>query len=147
MKTCSNPDCPCDNPQPNSEFYTKKRRCRTCLLAVARAWREIDDNRKAHGTAVEREGQQRLTIGPLRSWLRQQVQIEGLRDPLCDGHGVLAHKLGIHPRRLWGWLNDPDQKRVTLDAVDAAFCSFGDPSLLRDIYPELYPWDEQERAA
>lgn len=136
MKICSNLDCPYNGrPQANSNFYKKKRQCRTCIRAKALIWRGgIRELRETSAFAIDRERKMRLPIGPWRAWLlNAEASIEA-----SNHQATLAARLNISERRLWSWTRDQRQRSVDLDLVDQAVCAWGDPRILREVYPELY---------
>lgn len=122
--------------------------------------RRTADGRRRRGEAqgdyrprpiVDTEGTRRLPIAPLRAWLQQQLAFigskalaapvelaqVGMLTPLAD----LAQRLGVPEKRLYCWLHINDTF-VTLDHVDQALCNWGDPLLLRELYPEIYEVEE-----
>jgi hypothetical protein len=136
MRVCPNPDCPFQGqPQHASQFYKKKRQCRTCCKRVAAAWRMAARERfETSPFEVDREPKMRLPIEPFRRWL---AVVEMTIDA-DDRMAVLAARLEISERRLWSWLRDQRQQTVDLDLIDRALCAWGDPRLLGDLYPALY---------
>jgi len=77
----------------------------------------------------------RLPIGPFREWLLRQEAILG-------DVGVLARRLEVSPKTLYGWTRRRDTSWVTLDSVDAAGVAYGQTLLLRELYPETYDLPE-----
>lgn len=76
-----------------------------------------------------------LDIGPFREWITRQVAIVG-------GRTQLAVMIGRTERQVWGWMCDPRSETVTLDNVDQTGVTYGEPMLLRQLYPHLYDLPE-----
>lgn len=137
-KVCSNPTCPHKGkPQPLTNFYARKARCKTCTKAKARNWSEITREKHAEKVArnipVEMEGTTWLPVDPWKQWLRAFIADRSSIDQAaCD--------LGIDERVLWRWLYELTD-RVNLDSVDAALCHCFRTGELQEIYPHLF--DEQ----
>lgn len=103
---------------------TVRPRCRECQSAK-------EKRERLRGNA-------RLPIEPWREWLHARSAEYGDDERL-------AADLGVWARRLFGWRYD--NKTVPLDSVDAALCHIGQPWMLRELYPELYQFDDEEQAA
>jgi hypothetical protein len=82
-----------------------------------------------------RSTSRRLSLAPWRAWLLQALAQE-------DGQASLANRLDVDQRRLYTWLHDGSY--VCLDTVDRALCAYGSPGALRDIYPHLFEFDEEQ---
>lgn len=139
MKTCTRPGChAAGQPQPDSEFRRPKRHtCRTCVNVRAA---ELERQRRASPYAVDREHVGRVSITPFRGWLWDRM-LE-IRVTYDDPSAVMAARLGVAERTLARWLNDPTVRQVSVDMADRAFVRWGNPALLRDLYPELYAFPD-----
>lgn len=134
LRVCSRNDCPFKGqPQPITEFYKGRRDCRTCRKRlnagnVSRGYR----NRKNSPHAVVREGSRRLPIEPWRNWLLERMDAEGKEQ--------LAFSLGVSDRIIWRWIHESEH--ADLDAIDRALCHRWTPWVLRELYPEIYDFED-----
>lgn len=58
MKTCSNPECTAENPQPDDQFTKGMVRCRTCVKEANALWRK--NNPEKVQAALQREKDKRI---------------------------------------------------------------------------------------
>jgi hypothetical protein len=84
-----------------------------------------------------------LPIAPFRQWLtdRQRHAAATSDDP----NAYLSIKLGVGVDTLGRWLWST-QQHIGLDRVDRCLCRWGDPGLLRDLYPDLYAFPDLDEA-
>lgn len=136
-RVCSSPHCHLAGvPQPLENFHKTKGRCKPCQSRDARAARQRSlERRNQSGKAVDWEFNELLPIGPLRTWLRRQIALVG---DLGEFARLMERdsndqRMG---RRVYAWLHE--SKYVRLDALDRALCNYGQPGVLREIYPHLY---------
>jgi len=83
-----------------------------------------------------------LPISPFRDWLERELQQPGggsSWDETIDRE-ILADRLGVSTRRLYEWMHR--NANVPESFVDSAGCNSGIPTLLADLYPEIYALDE-----
>lgn len=118
-------------------------RCRPCRHSQQWAATQARREQRANATCpVDRELPIRLPIGPWRDWLSARLAM-----PDVDQQ-TLSDRMGVDQRQLSRWLGlHGEGIFVNLDTVDAALCKLGDPGLLRDLYPALYAFDDEELAA
>ncbi len=131
MKSCGG----CGAEKPLTEFYRIRKGsqyrsyCKACSSARNKQNRAKAAARKRAEGLVDREGSRRLPIAPFRGWLVSLGRTD--KD--------LGAMLGVDPRRIYEWRVMADY--VWLDSADRSFCRFGDPTLLKELYPFLYEFD------
>jgi DNA-binding XRE family transcriptional regulator len=145
MKTCTGP-CGGAYPETIDHFPIDRGRLRTRCKECYREYRRpssraSDAKRRAKGgiVTVDSEVVPLLEIGPISGYLNRQ------REKFETAEG-LAKFLGLTPKTV-GKILEREQKTSSLDTVDRILCAFKDPHMLRELYPELYDYDEIEAEA
>lgn len=131
---CSSPTCTlAGKDQPQAEFRVRgKRTCRTC---IRQQQRQIAARRRT-GSPVDREPGGNLPMGPFRDWLLELLEQAALtRD---DPVQFVTARLQITERTMSRWLNDKGAVLVHHDSADRCFCNWGEPALMRELYPHTY---------
>jgi transcriptional regulator with XRE-family HTH domain len=149
-RTCVGP-CGGTHPETNDHFPwreekrgTFRTRCHSCYAEYHTANKAYSRERwkirvSLGGPVVDFEKVPKLPVGPIRQYLR-------LKRPDFDDDRELARLIGIRPKTVRLILRG-DQARFSLDTVDKILCAFEDASRLRELYPELYDYDEIEAEA
>jgi hypothetical protein len=141
QRICSNSDChKAGIPQPSTAFYPRKYQCITCCRILGRESRErMLAKQRTSPYAVDRERHIRLDGDPWRVWLWHQIDAFGGLNQ--GGMNELSQRTNTPQRVIHRWLRE--SKRVDLDVVDRALCAFGTPWVLRELWPELYAFDDE----
>jgi len=142
VKTCQH----CGETKPREEFKphgTKRdRRHPYCLECWPIVWPELRaaqmkadrewQHRKRHGAPVERESAPKLESTRIRDWLLS----------LDMGRDQLGEWLGVGERAIGRWISG-ESKTVMFDQFDRALCHAGVPWVLRELFPELWEFDDE----
>ncbi len=147
------------DPEGQRERHARNQRAyaeRLCAdperLARVRANRKIDAKLKAERRGVPlqiaeasetAQSRIRLPIGPFRAWVAslvaEQLREHGPAVPKVKGSPPrerTATLLGVTPRRLWDWLEDPDRTDIDSQSADRA-CQRDGRTMLSELYPGM----------
>lgn len=122
------------------------RRYQAKIRADPVRYEEMKAKARARRQARKNERQRMLPTGPLRDWLEREIRSlsSAHANDQFSGASLLCTRGDVHPRTLRRWRREQDV--VEMDSVDRFACRYGEPDLLRDLYPDLYEFDE-DRAA
>ena len=157
-KTC--PDC--QRTLDRSRFPLKGRGkddrrypvCEDCYPAYRVTLRERgrrqhhrDMERRKNGAPVDRERCPLLPVEPIRRWLLEDLGVPPVTAPKSqENEGkvkAVAEWLHIDSRQIHRWRSG-EAETTSLDMLDRAFCDAGIPWMLRELFPSLWEFDEDE---
>jgi hypothetical protein len=150
-KTCKG----CGATKPRDEFKLKSARkddrypwCHDCwpiekARRLERSRRTDEDRvkRTRAGGPVDRERQIYLDTKRIVEWIDKlpRDEVDHLGNPIGDVQ--ICEWLGTTTRQLFRWRNEPDVT-TPLDTFDAMLVKAGVPWVLRELFPELWTFDE-----
>jgi hypothetical protein len=163
----------CGQCLPAEEFPWKSRKagirwahCETCLPAERARKRKLNDTsnmrlerRRRDGSPVDREPAVMLSGARIALWLgREARKAEHANRVLGDtpartvGWDRLAHRFGTTERQISRLVKGQmvqrpvsnQQIRMPLDTLDKWLCHAGEPWTLRELFPELFRFDDAD---
>jgi hypothetical protein len=128
--------------------------CEKCLpgvLSERRArQRENDRKRKIQQDAsrflVDKEKVPQIPVAPLSQWLKDLGVPESSTRENAGRIREFAEWLGVADRQLFRWRNG-EAISASLDTVDRCLCHAGVPEKLRELWPDLYAFDDEMAVA
>lgn len=144
MRTCNREGCIHGGlPQEDTNFYkTKFYECKDCSrLRSFKTHARAVEKRRNSTDPVDHEQAPRLKVEGIRVWLRAQIELHGGAQ---NGNRIFCEHVkasGVFPnadRTVYRWLYETDM--VDFDTFDRFVCAYGQPWVLRELFPHL--WDD-----